>query len=181
MVVAIPITWYGVEQLDLSNYNVTRLAQEHEGFAYDMPWMVSMMVENTQPEGYRPGQRFEAVPTDMMNPFLMAGWVGLLITGLNMMPISQLDGGHVIYGLFGKRAHVIARISLFVAIFLVVIHFDRVYFWMVMLLLVTLLGTDHPPTANDRVPLGAARTVLGWVSLSIPFLCFPFFGLWQLS
>ena len=36
------------------------------------------------------------------NPLLMAGWVGMLITGLNMLPISQLDGGHVIYGLFGR-------------------------------------------------------------------------------
>ena len=98
-----------------------------------------------------------------------------------MMPISQLDGGHVIYGLFGKRAHVIARISLFVAIFFVVVNFDRVYIWTVMLLLVTLMGTDHPPTANDDVPLGRFRTILGWVSLSIPFICFPFFGLWQLT
>ena len=111
----------------------------------------------------------------------MAGWFGLLITGLNMMPISQLDGGHVIYGLFGKRAHILARLSLFIAIFVVVLNFERVWMWTLMLLLVTMLGTDHPPTADDRVPLGTFRTILGWLSLSIPFLCFPFFGLWELT
>ena len=207
LVVAVPVTLFGVMQLNLSNYDATRpdlekavlvnrqdntQDQAHEnrrtstdelnkGFGFHMPWLVSVMIDVVQPTGFQSGQNIHAVPTRLMNPFLMAGWVGLLITGLNMMPISQLDGGHVIYGLFGKRAHVIARISLFVAIFFVVVNFDRVYIWTVMLLLVTLMGTDHPPTANDDVPLGRFRTILGWVSLSIPFICFPFFGLWQLT
>ena len=40
----------------------------------------------------------------------MAGWVGMLITGLNMLPVSQLDGGHTIYGLFGRDAYKLMRI-----------------------------------------------------------------------
>ncbi len=56
----------------------------------------------------RPDIAPEAI-LDKSNALLMAGWVGMLITGLNMLPISQLDGGHVIYGLFGRRSRLVAR------------------------------------------------------------------------
>ena len=106
-----------------------------------------------------------------LNPFFMAAWVGLLITGLNMAPISQLDGGHITYTLFGKRAHWIARgFLIFVLVYIVI---ARAYMWTLMVVLVTLIGTDHPPTANDHMPLGRGRYLLGLVSLVIPALCFP--------
>jgi hypothetical protein len=57
------------------------------------------------------------------------------------------------------------------------LNFDRAKIWMPMIILVTLIGTDHPPTADDRMPLGPARTILGWTSLLIPVLCFPYYGL----
>jgi membrane-associated protease RseP (regulator of RpoE activity) len=107
---------------------------------------------------------------DKNNPLLMAGWVGMLITGLNMMPISQLDGGHVIYGLFGRKAHLVARTFLIAAIMFVV--FGEHYNWTVMLVVVILLGVDHPPTRDDDVPLGKVRTAIGLASLAIPVLCF---------
>jgi membrane-associated protease RseP (regulator of RpoE activity) len=104
------------------------------------------------------------------NALYMAGWVGLLITGLNMMPISQLDGGHVTYGLFGQQSRWIGRTFLFAAIGFIIVTQD--YSWTLMLLLVIFLGTDHPPTANDRVQIGAWRWALGVASLVIPILCF---------
>ena len=42
----------------------------------------------------------------MLHPFAFAGWVGLLITSINLIPIGQLDGGHILYGMFRKKAHV---------------------------------------------------------------------------
>lgn len=107
---------------------------------------------------------------DKNNPLLMAGWVGMLITGLNMLPISQLDGGHVIYGLFGRRSNLVARTFLICAILFVV--FGQHYNWTIMLVLVILLGVDHPPTRDDDVPLGFWRRAIGFVSLGIPVLCF---------
>lgn len=174
LVLAIPITWYGVTQIDLQPKNVSmrEAATDH---IFHMPVLIQQMVQVKQPGGRT--APLQEIRTHQLNPYLMAGWVGLLITGLNMMPISQLDGGHVIYALFGKRAHIIARAFLFLAIFFVVAYFDRAFIWMPMLVLVTLIGTDHPPTADDRAPLGWFRTALGYASLTIPFLCFPFFGL----
>ena len=107
----------------------------------------------------------------------MAGWVGLLITGLNMLPISQLDGGHVTYALFGRRAHVVARTFLMVVIALVVLYIDHLVIWVPMLVLVTLLGTDHPPTSDDSARLGPLRWTIGVASLAIPVLCFPVWGI----
>ena len=102
-------------------------------------------------------------------------WVGMLITGLNMLPISQLDGGHVAYALLGRRAHVLGR-GLLVASILFVLATEQ-YGWVLMIVLVTLIGTDHPPTADDAVPLGWPRRLLGWAALAIPILCFPPMGI----
>ena len=100
----------------------------------------------------------------------MAGWVGLLVTGLNMIPVSQLDGGHVSYALFGRRAHWLARGILLAAIAAIVV-LGR-YNWIAMVVIVALMGTDHPPIRESGRPLGLARTLLGLVSLLIPIVTF---------
>lgn len=104
------------------------------------------------------------------NPLYMAGWVGLLVTGLNMIPVSQLDGGHVVYALLGPRANWVARTLLLAAITAVVVlgRFN----WVIMVVLVTLIGVDHPPIREEGRPLDRFRTVLGFVSLAIPLVTF---------
>ncbi|MFO0883216.1 MAG: hypothetical protein U0894_03355 [Pirellulales bacterium] len=93
-----------------------------------------------------------------------------MVTGLNMMPVSQLDGGHVTYALFGKYAHWIARgFMVFVfAYFAYTLDFSL----SLMAVLVLLLGTDHPPTRDDSRPLGWVRTLIGFCSLIIPWITF---------
>jgi membrane-associated protease RseP (regulator of RpoE activity) len=122
-------------------------------------WMQSLL----RPE-LAPGQALAP------NALLMAGWVGLLVTGLNMIPVSQLDGGHVSYALFGRRAHWIARGILLAAIAAIVV-LGR-YNWIAMVVIVALMGTDHPPIREDGRPLGLGRTLLGLVSLLIPIVTF---------
>ncbi len=99
-----------------------------------------------------------------VNPVLWAGWVGLLVTSLNLLPIGQLDGGHILYAIMRKRAHTVATLLLFGAA-VAVIGFGYVW-WTLMLVLLVLMGPKHPPTAGDDVPLGAWRYVLGWLMLA---------------
>ncbi|MCE9552941.1 MAG: site-2 protease family protein [Planctomycetes bacterium] len=104
------------------------------------------------------------------NAIYMAGWVGMLITGLNMLPVSQLDGGHVAYAVLGPFARWLGRALLITAICFIL--WARAWNWILMLLIVILIGLDHPPTADDAVRIGPARWLLGLVSLMIPIFCF---------
>jgi membrane-associated protease RseP (regulator of RpoE activity) len=104
------------------------------------------------------------------NALFMAGWVGLLVTGLNMMPMSQLDGGHICRAVFGPAGNWVARGVLLASMAAVIITGQ--FNWVVMLVLVTLMGVDHPPIADDGRRLGPLRTALGLAVLVIPVLTF---------
>ena len=169
LVVAIPVFWWGINDLDLS-----RLPHPEEIQLY-LPWLGQWMLERAHPEWT--GRDW--IGLSQLNPYFMAGWVGMLISGLNMMPISQLDGGHTIYALFLNRAHVLARWFVSLSIFYILIHINDAVMWTPMLVLVILMGIHHPPTANDNVELGPTRWAIGLASLVIPLLCFPLQGFRQ--
>ena len=166
LVIAIPVLIVGIYELDLTQ-------RQYGPMAFDCPLLVRILIGVLRPEyGY-----VEEIWISQLNAYYMAAWVGLLITGLNMMPMSQLDGGHVVYALLLKRGHYVARGFLLLAI--AYILWSGNVLWVLMLVLVTLMGVDHPPTADDTVELGRFRTILGWSSLIIPFLCFPVRGFLQ--
>jgi membrane-associated protease RseP (regulator of RpoE activity) len=100
----------------------------------------------------------------VLHPIAYAGWVGIFITALNLFPIGQLDGGHVLYALPLRRAHGVAQ-GLLLAVMLAVVVWGY-WGWTLMILLLMWMGPLHPPTANDDVPLGTARTILGWATLA---------------
>jgi membrane-associated protease RseP (regulator of RpoE activity) len=104
------------------------------------------------------------------NAWLFAGWVGIFITALNLMPIGQLDGGHILYTLIGRRAHRVAIGLLLAAIVFMIVTRQISYILMVVLLVVA--GPRHPPTADDTVPLGAGRIVVGWLTLAFVLIGF---------
>ena len=158
LVVAIPVLYLGV-------LNATPLPPSPDAPVLGSPLMVDLLIH-----WLRPDVPVGAAISFLGNPFYMAGWVGMLITGLNMMPISQLDGGHVIYALFRRKAHYLARTFLLTAMAYMIVSEN--YTWCLMVVIVTFFGADHPPTADDRVRLGPVRYLLGLASLAIPVLCF---------
>jgi membrane-associated protease RseP (regulator of RpoE activity) len=98
-----------------------------------------------------------------LHPVAFAGWVGIFITALNLVPIGQLDGGHILYALLLRRAGRVAQGLLMAAMIAVVVW--GYWGWTLMIVLLMLMGPVHPPTANDDLPLGTGRTILGWASL----------------
>ena len=160
LVVAIPVLLYGTSLLDFER-------PAAGGLTVGNPLIVELMLSYWQNLGYDPET---GVAMSQANPYFMAGWVGLLVTGLNMMPVSQLDGGHVTYALLGRKAYWVARLFILTAFAYMVISGN--WSWILMVGLVLLMGIYHPPTSDDSVRLGPVRTIIGWLSLLIPVFCF---------
>lgn len=117
-------------------------------------------------------------------PLLCVGWFGLLVTGINLIPVGQLDGGHISYAMFGNRYHTIAQISIALLIGLGLagllpefgIPFSYGYtgwlFWAILLILsIRVMKLNRPPIA-DETPLDPSRTLIGWICIFIFFGCF---------
>jgi membrane-associated protease RseP (regulator of RpoE activity) len=105
------------------------------------------------------------------HPMAVAGLVGMLITAINLFPIGQLDGGHILYSLLRRGAHTVAWLLLAGATAAIlctafVLGQYEVLGLLVMVGLLVALGPRHPPTADDYVPLGRLRLALGWLTLA---------------
>lgn len=119
--------------------------------------------------------RFGAIPDGIevsLGPVAMAGWVGLLVTALNLIPIGQLDGGHVLYALVRRGQHFVATLLLLMAIAMIIYFPAALAGWSPILLLLIFMGPKHPPTWNDHATLGWGRTILGWLTLAFLFVGF---------
>lgn len=99
----------------------------------------------------------------LMHPMAWAGWVGLLVTAVNLIPAGQLDGGHIIYVLFGRRA---ARLWPFIIVGLVIL---RWYLWAV---LIFLLGRTYAQPLDEITQLDDRRKVLAIIGLIVLLLVF---------
>jgi membrane-associated protease RseP (regulator of RpoE activity) len=124
----------------------------------------------------------------ILHPVGWAGWVGLLLTAINLLPIGQLDGGHVAYALLGRRAR---RLSQVMVVFLIVMGVFFHVTWLVLAALILFLefrsklGLRHPPVVDEDEALGLKRTALGVVIVVVFILSFipdPVHGvgLWDL-
>jgi len=107
--------------------------------------------------------------TDLLvHPLALAGWFGLIVTAMNLLPVGQLDGGHIIYAVFGNPAH---WISLTVIVGLILLGAFAWPGWLLWAFLLTMIGYRHPPVPQET-PLGPRRLYAAIVCLLIFILSF---------
>ncbi len=102
-----------------------------------------------------------------LHPIFFAAWFGLLITGINLLPIGQLDGGHVGYALWAGRAHILARVVLVLLLVAGVVVSTTWFFWAFF---VMLGGVRHAPPLNDISGLNRPRKLLAVLTIILFFL-----------
>jgi len=106
-----------------------------------------------------------------LGPVGYAAWVGIFITGMNLIPLGQLDGGHVLYGILGPKAHAVSG-SLFVIAAIVSTVLCPMPWLMLLSVIVVSSGLFHKPTMSDDIPLDWTRKALGAFVLTIFILTF---------
>ena len=153
LAVTIPVLWYG---LSLSEY---KSQPDSAPWQLNQPLIIKWMI--TTIHGPAPAGKTIALDD---NGIAFAGWVGVLITAMNLLPVGQLDGGHILYTLIGRKAHFVAYAVITAGFSYMVMNDDFTFILLLILLLMT--GIKHPPTANDQEKLGLARHILGWFTLS---------------
>lgn len=114
--------------------------------------------------------QFSFNATILMHPTAMAAWFGLFVTAMNLLPMGQLDGGHVIYALFGRRrAQLISFAAFGLMILMGVFYWQG---WLVFGLLALFLGLRHPPPLDPYTPLDRSGRIIGWAAVILFFLTF---------
>jgi len=108
------------------------------------------------------------------NLIAFPAWFGLIVTMINLLPIGQLDGGHVIFSMFGRmqwKIAVVAEIILLgMGTYLAFTTGQILNVWLLWAVLVQIFGLRHPPPLDDLTPLDRKRRIIGWATIVIFFL-----------
>jgi len=106
----------------------------------------------------------------LIHPIGLAGWFGLFVTALNLIPAGQLDGGHIAYALFGRRHR---QVSIATVLALLALGFFSVNWLVWAALILFLMGLQHSPPLDDITPISPGRRVLGYFALLLLISLIP--------
>ena len=151
-IVAIPILIWGVKTSSLVEVKET-IEAFRLGESLILSGVVRLLWEEI-PKG------FELY----LSPQAFAAWLGLFVTSLNLLPIGQLDGGHIAYSLWGRKASTISKI-VFVLLLPLAFFWMGWLFWAFFLLIIT--GLKHPPLVDPSIPLGRERRLTGYICIVV--------------
>jgi membrane-associated protease RseP (regulator of RpoE activity) len=118
---------------------------------------------------------FGALPDSadvMLHPMAFAAWFGMFATALNLLPFGQLDGGHIVYSVLGRRSWYVSAATLVAAIGLTFVSMSWLMMAVMMLVMAIFLGFRHPRILDEHVPLDAPRLVVAFLALVIFVICF---------
>ena len=159
--VAVPALFIG-----LSMSRVLPLPPQFVGVELGEPLLfrlASALIWGSPPAGY----------SINLHPVGFAAWFGLLATAINLVPIGQLDGGHISYAVFGRKSTYVTYAMLGAAVVLAYFYTTSWIVWtIVMIAMLFAFGLRHPHTVDEDVPLDHARVGLAIVALIIFILCF---------
>jgi len=160
-VALLPFLWWGTT---LSG--VVKFPESSDVIYFGEPLLfqaVAWLHFGTLPEG------FDVV----LHPMGFAAWFGMLATALNLLPFGQLDGGHIAYAVFGRRAAAISAVTLVTALLLFTFESSSWFFVALMMLAMAfLLGLRHPRVIDEDTPLDARRLTVAVLAVVILIICF---------
>jgi len=151
-VVAVPLMIVGLMQSEVASAAAT---EGRLGASLLMRWLM---------EVFAPHAANEAVS---LSPIAIAAWFGLLVTAINLLPMGQLDGGHVAYAVLGKAARPVAFLT-FAG--LLALGFTVWSGWLMWAFFALLTGLGHAEPLNDVTPLDGGRKFMGLLTLGLFFL-----------
>ncbi len=161
LVFAIPALWIGLERshvVEAGSQSASTIM--HHGTEIGSSVLFAAIAKLSLGDALAQGHQLQ------LHPLAFAGWLGLLVTALNLMPIGQLDGGRIADALFGiRQSATIGSIALFALFFLGLFVWSGLLMWALIAFL--LAGQKGIASQNDLVPIGSGRFTLGIVMFTV--------------
>jgi membrane-associated protease RseP (regulator of RpoE activity) len=149
-VVAVPLMIFGLLQSEVGPREMPAV-----GSSLLIRWLVDVVVPHAANQAVH------------LSPIAIAAWFGLLVTGFNLLPMGQLDGGHIAYAVLGKAARPVAMATF---LGLLALGFTVWNGWWTWAFFALLTGLRHAEPLNDITPLNAGRKVVALLTLVLFFL-----------
>jgi membrane-associated protease RseP (regulator of RpoE activity) len=105
----------------------------------------------------------------LLHPVAFAGWIGLFVTSLNLIPVGQLDGGHIVFAILGERHRYVSIVLVVILAALGILYWEGWALWAVLMLV---LGIKHPPVVYWEIPLDPKRRFIGIIAFIIFIITF---------